>query len=237
MGWTRGVRCGLFVFAAVACAVPARAGEIMFSIRDGRVTLVARDAQLADILAVWEREGRTKIVARERVQGMVASLELTDEPERAALATVLRSVSGYVAARYADPPRDGSTYRFIVIDPAPAPTYALLYPGGSQSRPVQPNQPQMGLPTYGMSDGGIYPPGFTPPQMDPNDEVGGRQTIGVGLQRPPFDTTGADPASRPTPPTRLPGATGPGMTVPGAVVPAPPPATAAPAIQRPPGIR
>ena len=245
MALTRVLTCGLIVLLVLASVSPARAGEILFSIRDGRVTLVARDALLSDILAVWEREGRTKIVARERVQGVVTSLELTYEPESAALATILRSVTGYIAARHPVPPRDASTYRCIIINPVPA--TVIVAQTGPVARPTAQPSPQTGMPQSMMGDPGMFPPAFIPPD-DSEDGGAGRGPVpaGVrqpgmpspaGMSRPPFDTsTGADPAARYTQPTRMPTFPGAGVGLPGAVAPAPqPPGTPALPGRKPPG--
>ena len=226
MAWMRGLTCGLSVLFVFAGVSSARAGEILFSIRDGRVTLVARDAQLSDILAVWEREGRTTIVARERVQGMVASIELMNEPESTALATILRSVTGFIAAKHAVPPRDGSIYRCIIINPVPAPV--MLAQAGPVGRATPSPSPQVGLPASMMGDPGMFPPAFVPPQPDDSDDSGvnrgmtpgGMRQPGmmspVGMPRPPFDTsTGVDPAIRYTQPAQTPGFPGTGLGVPG----------------------
>jgi hypothetical protein len=248
MAWMRVLTCGLVVLLAAGGVSSARAGEIIFSIRDGRVTLVAHNAQISDILAVWEREGRTTIVARERVQGMVTSLELTNEPESAALATILRSVTGYIAARHPVPPRDASTYRCIVINPIPAPLMmAQTEPAG---RTTPPPPTRVGMPASVMGDPGMFPPAFVPPPPDDaDDEAAGRGQLAVGMRQPglpsparftapPYDSTGADPAvaGRSTLPARMPAFPGAGIGVPGALVPAPqPPGTPTQPGQKPPG--
>ena len=235
MAWTRVLTCGLIVLLVVAVAAPARAGEILFSIRDGRVTLVARNAQLSDILAVWEREGRTTIVARERVQGTVVSLELTNEPESTALATILRSVTGYIAVQRAVPPRDASTYRCIIINPVPAPTMLV------QSAPAGPTPPQrggaMGMPPSMLGDTGMFQPAFVAPPDDADESGAVRLQMPLGARlpgtaspsnpsRPPLDTPPAgDQATRQAQPALSPGFPGAGTGTPGASVPA----------QKPPG--
>jgi len=249
MAWTRVLTCGLIVLLVAAGVSPAWAGEIIFSIRDGRVTLVARDAQLSDILAVWEREGRTRIVARERVQGIVTSLELTNEPESIALATILRSVTGYSAARHPVPPRDGSIYRCIIINPVPAPAVVAFAAPVGRATPQPPSQ--MGMPQSMMADPGMFPSGFVPPPDDAEDGGAGRLGMPAGMRQPgmpsparfaapPYDTsTGADPAAatRSAQPARTPAFSGSGIGVPGAVVPVPkPPGTPTQPGQKPPGI-
>ncbi|MEI6667365.1 MAG: hypothetical protein WCP29_04350 [Acidobacteriota bacterium] len=239
MKWTGAPACGLLVLLVAAGVSPAQAGEILFSVRDGRVTLVARDAQLSDILAVWEREGRTKIIARERVQGVVLTLDFKDEPEATALATVLRSVTGYIAAKYPVAPRDGSSYRCIVINPVPAPN--VFVQAGAPGRPSPAPQPQAqapsGFPPSITSDAGYFPPAFVPTPGDEAEDSGasrapaaaGPRQPGMmmpsGPTRPPMDPSAlADTAGARAPqsPATTPSFSGAGTGVPGAVVPAPP---------------
>lgn len=205
MASSRALTCGFVVWLVLAAALPASAGEVLFSIRDGRVTLTAHNANISDILAVWEKEGRTKIVARERVQGVVASLELVNEPEASALATVLRNVTGYIAARREVAPSDASTYRCIVINPVPAPAMvaqaATTAPMGrgaaSLSQPMGYQQQSMGYPQQSMGypsqAGGVdynsNPPMYVPPPDDGDDSGGGgasRMPTVPGLRPPPM---------------------------------------------------
>ena len=60
----------------------------------GRVTLVAKNATIRQILAEWERVGQTKVVNGDRLPGGLLNLELTNMPEQQALDIILRSVSG-----------------------------------------------------------------------------------------------------------------------------------------------
>ena len=61
----------VFAFALCAClaVAPAARAEVQFSIRNGRVTIVAKDATIRQILAEWARVGKTKIVNAERIPG------------------------------------------------------------------------------------------------------------------------------------------------------------------------
>ena len=58
--------------------------------QNGRVSLVAKDATVRQILAEWARVGQTKIVNVERVPGGPVTLELTNVPEAQALDVLLR---------------------------------------------------------------------------------------------------------------------------------------------------
>ena len=72
--------------------------QVRVSMHDGRVSVVAHDATVRQILAEWARVGQTRFVNADRVPGGPVSIELTDVPEEQALDILLRSVSGYVAA-------------------------------------------------------------------------------------------------------------------------------------------
>ena len=69
---------------AVLTAVAASA-DVQLTMQDGRVSLVAKDATVRQILAEWARVGQTKIVNMERVPGGPMTLELTNVPEAQAL--------------------------------------------------------------------------------------------------------------------------------------------------------
>ena len=111
---------GCLTTAAIAAA------DVQLSMRDGRVSIVAKDATVAEILAEWARVGQTTVVnadtlARERV-----TIELKNVTEDQALAVLLRKASGYLAVpRAADLP-DASRFDRILlmratVAPAPAP--------------------------------------------------------------------------------------------------------------------
>jgi hypothetical protein len=252
MASSRSLTCGLVVLLVLAAALPAGAGEVLFSIRDGRVTLVARNAPISDILAVWEKEGRTKIVARERVQGVVTSLEFANEPEAAALATVLRNVTSYIAAKHAVAPADASIYRCIVINPAPAPAYVAQAAPAPTGRGATNPYPGMGYPQSSMGgDSGSIPQMYLPPPYDSDGSGGsgrvpvpqGMRPPGIGLSggdygQPPSDPygTGSAQAQRPGPPTVTPTFPGVSTTQPGIAVPPPQvPGAVAPPVRKPPG--
>ena len=90
-----------FIAAAVTVffgsAWPASA-DVQLAIQGGRVTIVAKDATIRQILTEWARVGQTKIVNIERIPGGPVTLELRDVPEQQALRVLLRSLGGYVTA-------------------------------------------------------------------------------------------------------------------------------------------
>ena len=123
--------CGL----ALVLALPgsASAGELRLAIQNGRVALYARDVTLRQILLEWERVGGTRIVMPDRVPDALLTLELVNVPEGQALETLLRSTSGYVAAKRLESVSGASGYRLIVIMPgAASPVVASLTSEGGQ---------------------------------------------------------------------------------------------------------
>src|SRR5262249_40594556 len=76
----------LFAGVAVLLVTASTAlAEVKVSMQDGRVTIVAKDATLRQILTEWARVGETKIVNVERIPGGPMTLELTNVPEQQAL--------------------------------------------------------------------------------------------------------------------------------------------------------
>ena len=70
---------------ALLLAGSRASAEVQLSIQNGRVSLVATDATVRQILTEWERVGQTKILNVERIQGGPLTLELTNGPEQEAL--------------------------------------------------------------------------------------------------------------------------------------------------------
>lgn len=120
----------------------AAASALSFSIRDGRVTIVASDVTVGEILAEWERVGHTVITNLDKLKGPRITLELHQVPEAAALAVLLRSVSGYVALPRTAPIAAGSVFQSIRIlpsssSPPPAPVTARAPSPGVPLTPAQ----------------------------------------------------------------------------------------------------
>src|SRR5919204_4071305 len=107
--------------AAWLWAASAAFADVQLSLQDGRVTLVAKDATVRQILTEWARIGQTKIVNVERIPGGPVTLELTNVPEQEALDVLLRSLSGYMAAPRAVRAEGLSHFDRIVVMPTTAP--------------------------------------------------------------------------------------------------------------------
>jgi hypothetical protein len=111
--------------------------QVQLSIRDGRVTLVAKDATVRQILAEWARVGQTRIINAERMPGGPITMQLTDAPEEQALDLLLRNVSGYVAAPRAAMVSTLSRYDRILVMPTAAAARQPLVAAASVSPVAQ----------------------------------------------------------------------------------------------------
>ncbi len=176
----------------VVLATSTASAEVRFSIRNGRVTLVATNATVRQILTEWARIGQTKIVNVDRIPGGPLTLQLTNMPEHEALDLLLRSVTGYMAAPRPVAVANLSHYDRILVlptaatprvpsagaaptpvlrrQPAPRSTNGDSNDSDDQPRPVQPPRGPL-FPTFQppqpvnpQQDGVAAPPGTIPPQ-------------------------------------------------------------------------
>src|SRR5918995_1863561 len=125
------LRCAFL--AALACGLsrPAVAGELKLSMQDGRVTIIADNVPLRQILQEWARIGQTTIVNADKLSGPNVTMQLTDAPEREALDILLRSAAGYIAAPRPTLVAGAGTYDRITImatSRAPAATASASVP-------------------------------------------------------------------------------------------------------------
>ena len=63
------MKTALFGVAALLIAVSTASADVQVTMKDGRVSIVAKDATVRQILIEWARVGQTKIVNVERVPG------------------------------------------------------------------------------------------------------------------------------------------------------------------------
>jgi hypothetical protein len=134
MKWT----CRTLAAASIVVGLvsPSYAGQVKLDIRDGLVTLDAKDATLREIFAEWSRVGKTKVVNAEKIPGGPMTVQLNGVPERQALETLLRSAAGFVAAPRAVSVASASMYDRIMLmpglRPAVVPTYSAAPPPAAQ---------------------------------------------------------------------------------------------------------
>src|SRR5713101_6086810 len=100
----------------LAAASPALA-DVRVTMQDGRVSIVAKDVTIRQILTEWARVGQTKIVNVERIPGGPVTLELTNVTETQALEVLLRSLSGYITAPRPVGAANLSSFDRIIIMP------------------------------------------------------------------------------------------------------------------------
>jgi hypothetical protein len=111
--------------------------DVQLTMQNGRVSLVAKDATLRQILTEWARVGQTKIVNVERIPGGPMSLELNNIPEAQALDVLMRTLSGYMAATRPVPAANLSQFDRIIVMPtsaAPRAAAAAVQPAAPTSR-------------------------------------------------------------------------------------------------------
>jgi hypothetical protein len=157
----------------------AGAGELRLSIANGRVTIVAQDVSVKQILDEWQRVGQTVVVGSERLSGQPVTLELHDVTEGRALESLLRSASGYIAKPRGARP-GASLYDQILIMPASRAPALSAAPAPFANRP----QPQVIMPNV-MDDNEpnplVAPPGSVPP---PPQQFPGQPPTQPGMQPP-----------------------------------------------------
>ena len=192
---------GLFLSAlAVLFAIPAFAGELKLSINAGRVTIIATNVPIAQVLQEWARVGHTNIVNADRIMGPPISVQLVGVPEKEALDIILRSASGYIAAPRAQLVADASMYDRILVMPtsiAPPPSAGPAVAAPPSFRPAMPS----------------------PVDDDDEEPVNVPPTVQPPPQTAPF---GPMPTQQAAPPQGQQGAPGPYLSAtPGVVVGAP----------------
>jgi hypothetical protein len=146
---TIGVLLGFSLLIGAPAAAQAPTVSIQF--QNGYVSLQARNAPLRTILNEWARTGRTTIINGDRVAGPPLTLELTNVPEREALATLLRSVGGYIVGARQVASTGPSAFDRIMIVPtssvvAPAPTRVFTNTPSAAPQPPPPPPPVAFIP-------------------------------------------------------------------------------------------
>ncbi len=210
----------LVAAAALVALLPASASaDVSLQLRDGRVTLVARRASLQQVLGEWARQGHTRIVNLERLGGPALTLQLTDVPEQKALAILLRSAAGYIAAPRPVAMAGASMYDRILI--LPTSTAAMAAPPAARPRiavapPIMPDptelangegeDPNAAEESPQPDPQQHQPPVFTPPNAQPpaqdqqdDSEPQTEQPATPGVLATPGITPGTAPGQFTTP--------------------------------------
>ena len=226
------MKTAIIAVAAWLFAVSTAFADVQLTMQNGRVSLVAKDATIRQILTEWARVGHTKIVNVERVPGGPVSLELINVPEAQALEVVLRTLSGYITAPRPDEALNLSRFDRIII----MPTLAAARPASSSAPPpVFQQAPAFGNLQPADDDGDddrptpsvAVPPGQRGPVFNtfPQPQIVNPQQTMPAPQAVPMPQPGF-PGGAAAPPPQTPAATPTapygGVSVPGMVAPPPP---------------
>ena len=159
------------VLLVVALANAATAGaDVQLSMHDGRVSIVAKDATVGEILAEWARVGQTKVVNPEAIPRERVTIELKDVSEDEALAILLRKASGYIAAPRAIALPDASRFdRILVMPPSVARMSVNTRP------PAEVSAPPAGAPPDDEPPAEQAPPNAAPTYPTPAGQTPGNE--------------------------------------------------------------
>jgi hypothetical protein len=210
-------------------AASTASADVHLTMQNGRVSIVAKDATIRQILTEWARVGQTKIVNVERIPGGPMTIELNNVTESHALEVLLRAMSGYIAAPRPVEVANLSRFDRIIV----MPTLASARPAtGSTPPPVfqqqAPQFMQQPLPADDDADDEPAPNVAVPPMnRGPVFNTFPQQPQFVNPQQPQLANPqmGQQPVQQvPNQPAGFPSAPPfGGVAVPGMVAPAPQP--------------
>jgi len=211
MRTTRMIAIGVMtLLTTLGIGSTASAQQVQLAIENGRVTLIAKDATVRQILAEWARVGQTKVVNLERIPGGPITIELTNVSEDEALDVLLRSVSGYLTAPRPTPVANLSWYDRIVVMPTSSTPPRATPAASTAGRPLP-----LPVPQPADDFGGDQPPPVSP-AVPPRGPVFTNFPQPQILNPPPVA-----PEAAPSPVISAPTASGGGVSVPGMIVPPP----------------
>jgi len=137
------------VLLAAACTVafaPAAlaAGEVRVLFANGRVSVIADNATLGEILREWTRAGGSQFVNADRIPSAERlTLRLENEDELRALDVLLRTVAGYAIAPRPAGMRGPSSIGKVLIMPVMRPATIVTASSMPAPEPVAPRLQQM----------------------------------------------------------------------------------------------
>jgi hypothetical protein len=148
----------------------AAAGDLKLTLDNGRVTLIATNVPLRQILDEWARIGKTTIVNGDKLMGPPLTLQLVDRPEREVLDVLLRSASGYIVAQRVINLAGASQFDKVMILPVsrgPVGVASATPPPNQFGRPPTMMQQQVPMPVVD-DDEPVEPPQMQPGPNNPN---------------------------------------------------------------------
>ncbi len=137
---------------------PARVLDISFDL-EGRVTLVAENVTLREVLAEWGRIGGAYMINADRLASApIRMMRFENRPEKEVIDSLLRSAAGYILGPRTIRTSGPSRFEAVMILPTSSPVasgnFASPGPIGSPFRPdgatndeIPPVVPAIGVPT------------------------------------------------------------------------------------------
>jgi hypothetical protein len=206
--------------AACLCIAATASADVHVTMQSGRVSLVAKDATVRQILTEWARVGQTKIVNVERLPGGPITLQLDNVTESQALEILLRTLSGYITAPRPVDVANLSHFDRIIIMPtlaaprpatsSPPPPVFQQTPQFQSAQPADDDQDERPAPNAGGPPRGPVFNTFPQPQVV-NPQVAPTQQPGMPVAP---QTAPSAPISSPTPVAPYGGVSVPGMVAP-----------------------
>ena len=178
------LRCVLLAAMAVGLSVPATAGDLKLTMANGRVTLIANNVPLRQILQEWARIGQANVVNADKLQSPMMTLQIVDAPERDVLDILLRSAAGYIAAPRPTVVANAAVFDRVTImatSRPPAATATVTQSVPTFQRPPQP-----------VVDDGDEPINVTVPPQQPQNPAT-MQFPGMMPNGQPLPNTSATP--------------------------------------------
>jgi len=209
--------------AAWLCTVSIASADVQVTMNSGRVSLVAKNATVRQILTEWARVGQTKIVNVERLPGGPITVQLDNVTESQALEILLRTLSGYIAApRQVDVANLSHFDRIIIMPtlasarPATSPPPPPVFQQSPQFQQAQPADDDADENRPPPNAGGPNPPrgpvfNTFPQPQSANPQVSFPQQPGAPITS---QTAPAAPMPAPTPVAPYGGVSVPGMVAP-----------------------
>lgn len=209
------------VLLAAACTVAvapsaAAADEVRVLFANGRVSVIADNATLGEILREWTRAGGSQFVNAEKIPSAERlTLRLENEDELRAIEVLLRSVAGYAIAPRAAGMRGASSIGKVLIMPVMRPATIVTASSTPPPAPVTPRLEQMEQePRLDQMRRLQQQAAAAPPQPDDDGPV--RQEVPPPFNGQPMPGMQNNPASQPAPAGQAsPNAGAPTRTLPG----------------------
>jgi hypothetical protein len=132
---TLSLRIALIVAVFLASPRRADAQVLTLQFHEGVVSLHAENVLTRDILREWTMIGGATVLNADRLPETPVTIHLDNVTETAALATVLRDASGYIAVRRTSGP-GASTLERIVIAPSATPIHPDVRAAVSEQPPT-----------------------------------------------------------------------------------------------------